>query len=326
MNRKLYLAPIKGITDKIFRKVFSSCFNGIDAAVAPFITSSDSGKKIKDLTPSAYDKFRTIPQILTKSEEQFISLAQKLSDNGSDEINWNLGCPFKRVIDRGEGAALLKSPDLIKKFLDTICCSSLPPISVKMRLGLNDSSEIFPVIEILNDYPLKKIIIHPRTAAQMYEGNINISVFIDALKQSLHKVVYNGSITHFTDIDYIQEKAGELHGWMIGRGLLINPFLAEEIHAGKTTDNDVKIKRIEHFVDSLFDEYQSELQSSTHVLDKMYGVWSYLSQSFNNGRKIEKKIRKTLSIKHYADEVYRIFNDGPQLVTFNTSINKFFSI
>jgi tRNA-dihydrouridine synthase len=183
-----------------------------------------------------------------------------------------------------------------------------------MRLGLDDSSEIFPVIEILNNYPLKKIIIHPRTAVQMYEGNINISVFIDALKQSVHKVVYNGDITHFTDIDYLHEKTGDLHGWMIGRGLLINPFLAEEIHAMKTTDNDEKIKRIKHFVDTLFNEYQYELQSPAHVLDKMHGVWSYLSQSFDNGRKIEKKIRKTLSIKHYADEVDRIFGSGVNLL------------
>jgi tRNA-dihydrouridine synthase len=79
MEKRIYLAPIKGITDRVFRKVFGSCFKGIDAAVAPFITASDSEKKIKDLIPSDYDKFITIPQILTKSEEQFVYLAQKMS-------------------------------------------------------------------------------------------------------------------------------------------------------------------------------------------------------------------------------------------------------
>lgn len=314
MNKRLYLAPVKGITDRTFRRVFAASFNGIDAAVAPFITASDTDKKLKDLKSSADDKFRTIPQILAKSEEQFITLAQKLSDDGSDEINWNLGCPFKKVLDKGEGAALLKSPDAIEKFLDTICSASLPPISVKMRLGFNDPGEICPVIERLNKYPLKKIIIHPRTAAQMYEGNINITAFLDALRQSVHKVVYNGDIIHFTDINYLYEQTGELHGWMIGRGLLINPLLAEEINSGKIAVPDEKIKRIKQFVDTLFNEYQSELQSSAHVLDKMHGVWNYLSQNFHNGKKIEKKIRKTLSIKHYADEVKRIFESGVNIL------------
>lgn len=322
MNKKLYLAPVKGITDRTFRKVYAAFFSGIDAAVSPFITSSDSVKKMTDLKPSADDKIKIIPQILTKSDEQFINLAKKLADNGSDEINWNLGCPFKKVIDRGEGAALLKTPDAIKKILDKVYCASLPSLSVKMRLGLKDYNDIFPVIEILNSYPLKKIIIHPRTADQMYDGDINIKVFLEALKLSVHEIVYNGDITHYKDIDYIHEKTGELHGWMIGRGLLNNPFLAEEIHSGNIADHAEKIKRFKLFIDALLNEYQYELQSSSHVLDKMRGVWSYLSQSFENPKKIEKRIRKTSNIKRYIDEVDIIFNSNPLIRNIESIIKK----
>lgn len=313
MNKKVYLAPIKGITDSTFRNVFSSCFSGIDAAVVPFITASDSEKKLRESVFSHNDLI-LIPQILTKTEETFITLAKKFADYGSCEINWNLGCPFKKVIDRGEGSALLHNPEAIDRFLDKICNASLPPLSVKMRLGLYSADEVFPVIKIMNNYPLKQIIIHPRTAEQMYEGNININVFNEAVKLSHHKIIYNGDITHYTDIDSIKSETGELHGWMIGRGILINPFLAEEILTGKYIYPADKIERLKQFINTLFKQYQTDLHSPAHVLDKMRGIWSYLSQNFSNPKKVDKRIRKASGIKHYLDEVDRIFRSDNLIV------------
>jgi len=322
MIKKIYLAPIKGITDRTFHNVFCSCFTSVDTIIAPFVTESYSEKKLNDALSSSKDKYKLIPQILSKSEDQFIRLAKRFADGGAVEVNWNLGCPFKKVIDRGEGAALLKSPDAIKQFLDKVCSQLHIPVSVKMRLGLKDYYEIFPVIEILNNYPLKEIIIHPRTADQMYDGDINIKAFTEAIKLSDHKIVYNGDITHYKDIDYIRGITGELHGWMIGRGLLINPLLAEEIHAGQSAFHNEKIKRIKQFADSLFKEYQTVLQSSTHVLDKMHGIWSYLSQNFQNSKKIEKRIRKTSSLQHYLDEIDKLFEKDPVIINTESVLMK----
>lgn len=307
MTKRLYLAPVKGVTDRVFRKTFASFFSGIDLAVAPFVTMSDSDKKFSDLSPAANEGMKTVPQILAKSAEEFISLAVRLADNGSDEINWNLGCPFKKVIDSGKGAALLKSPDLIESLLDEIFNSPLPLISVKMRLGMDDPHEIIHLLEIMNNYPIHEIIIHARTADQMYEGDVNIPAFNEAAKISRHRIVYNGDIKKPGDIELISESTGELWGWMIGRGILVNPFLAEEIRTGMILTADEKIKRLKEFLDTLFEEYNSELHSPAHVLDKMRGIWYYLSQSFENGHKIDKKIRKTGSVRHYRDEVKRIF-------------------
>ncbi len=97
----------------------------------------------------------------------------------------------------------------------------------------------------------------------------------------------------------------------------MNPLLAEEIHAGKTAVVDEKKKRIKHFIDNLYHEYQIELQSSAHILDKMHGNWSYISQSFENSKKIEKRIRKASSLKHYLDEVDRIFSDEKMNIDLN---------
>jgi tRNA-dihydrouridine synthase len=322
MLNRLYLAPIKGITDKVFRKVFSDCFSGIDIAVAPFITISEADKKIRALSTEANNKIKTIPQMLTKKAEHFLAISRKFAEYDIDKLNWNLGCPFKKVIDRGEGSALLMAPDAIKKFLDKIFNEKTADISIKMRLGMKSPDEILPIIETLNNYPVTEVIIHARTADQMYDGDVKISSFINILGLIKHKVVYNGDITHYKDIAAISELTGDIHCWMIGRGLLSNPFLAEEIHAGKTINADEKIQRIKKFIDLLFNEYQSELMSHAHVLDKMRGIWSYLSQSFDDSKKVEKKIRKALNLKHYSDEIERLFNNNPKIINIESSLMK----
>ncbi len=313
MEYKIYLAPIKGITDRCFRKAFAESFEGVDFAISPFITSNDSFNKLKDLSPESNIRLKTVPQVLTRSPEVFISLAEKLYGEGCNSVNLNLGCPFKKVLDKGEGAALLPHPEKIEQLLDRIFDSDVQNISVKMRLGMNSDEELIPLLETLNRYPLNEIFIHARTAGQMYDGDVNIPAFMNALKISKNSIIYNGDITHFTDIENLSSKFGKISGYMIGRGLLVNPFLSEEIRLGKKLPDEIKLLRLKNFTENLFSEYESSLQSPAHVLDKMKELWFYLSQGFENGSKINKKIRKIHNVSHYLDEVKRIFNDDPVL-------------
>ncbi|HOP64968.1 MAG TPA: tRNA-dihydrouridine synthase family protein, partial [Spirochaetota bacterium] len=295
--------------------IFGASFSGIELAVAPFITNSVSEKKINDVSPAGNINLKTIPQILTGIPEDFIALGKRLADSGSDRLNWNLGCPFRKVLDRNEGAAILTSPQRIEQFLEKVFRIELPLISVKMRLGRYSSDEIFKVLEIMNNYPIDQIIIHARTAEQMYNGEINLSFFNEALKISKHPVIYNGDITHKTDINNLNSKTSDVSGWMAGRGILMNPFLAEEITVDKIIPDNEKISRIRTFTDKLFEAYCNELDSPAHILDKIKGVWTYLVFSFENGNKIIKKIKKAKSINHYKDEIKRIFDSELIIIT-----------
>ncbi len=307
MKTIIQLAPIKGITDRTFRSAFVRHFGGLDSALAPFLIKSDSESKFKSLSPEMNPGLRTVPQILTKSPDEFIALAAKLQSYGCDEVNWNLGCPFAMVVKRGEGAAMLQYPEMIESFLEKVSPAISIELSIKMRVGMHSPDEILKLIPVINKFPVKEIIIHPRTGEQMYDGEIYPNAFSAALKLSSHPVVYNGDIKTADDFSSLYESFPEVKRWMIGRGLLVNPFLAMEIKNLKSEDEAGKIIRLKQFVDYLCEAYVNDLQSSSHVLDKMKGVWSYLSQYFNDGRKLEKRIRKTGSLNHYRDEVKRSF-------------------
>ncbi|PKL17182.1 MAG: hypothetical protein CVV49_12230 [Spirochaetae bacterium HGW-Spirochaetae-5] len=307
MKTIIQLAPIKGITDRTFRSAFVRHFGGVDSALAPFLIKTDSESKYKSLSPEMNPGLRTVPQILTKSPDDFIALSAKLQNYGCDEVNWNLGCPFAMVVKRGEGAAMLQNPEIIESFLEKISSAISIDLSIKMRVGMHSPDEILKLIPVINRFPVKEIIIHPRTGEQMYDGEVYPEAFRAAMELSSHPVIYNGDIRTAGDLLKLYEFFPGVKGWMIGRGLLINPFLAMEIKNGKSEDDAGKIIRIKQFADYLCESYVNDLQSSAHVLDKMKGVWFYLSQSLPDGKKIEKKIRKAGSLNHYMDEVERIF-------------------
>lgn len=308
MKTVIQLAPVKGITDKTFRTVFMRHFGGIDSVLAPFIRISDSEKKIESLSPGSNPGKRTVPQILAGSPGEFIALAGKLKNCGCDEVNWNLGCPFAMVVKRGEGAAMLRHPELVASFLEKVFAEISVSLSVKMRVGMESPDEILEIIPVLNSFPVKDIIIHPRTGIQMYDGEVDLDAFGSALRLSSHPVIYNGDIKSAADFKRLSENFRTVKGWMIGRGLLVNPFLAEEIKNGNPETPELKKERLKQFADYLLDAYIDDLQSTAHVLDKMKSFWFYLSQGFAESRKIEKRIRKAGSIDHYRDEVERIFD------------------
>ncbi len=100
----LSLAPMQGLTELLFRRVFTQCYPDVfDYAVSPFLSLThgnlkDADKKIEDVLPELNrGSMSVIPQILGHETGEFVDLANRLSELGYDEVNWNMGCPMRRV-------------------------------------------------------------------------------------------------------------------------------------------------------------------------------------------------------------------------------------
>ena len=121
---KLYLAPLEGITNHIYRKALYECFGGFDKYFIPFIRAKQnlnfSGREKKDIDPENNQGMYAVPQILTRNAEDFLRTASQLAGLGYREINLNLGCPSKTVVTKGCGAGFLERPDELERFLDHI--------------------------------------------------------------------------------------------------------------------------------------------------------------------------------------------------------------
>lgn len=309
----LYLAPLQGMTDRIYRNLFPLYFKGVDLAVAPFLSATKSikpGSLLRDCSPDQNSGIPTIPQIMSSGPDDFTRLANALFDIGYVEVNWNLGCPFSMVVKKGRGAGMLCYPERIEAFLEKAVPALKPKLSIKLRLGLKDPDDILRLLPMFNRFPLHELIIHPRTGAQMYEGNVDLDRFGKCLDLSQHSVVYNGDVTTVETYEQLAGRFGSVHRWMIGRGLLGNPFLAEEIkgHIEKPYAEKVQILRAFH--DHLFAEYSKILSGPAHITNKMKEFWTYSGSFLKDREKIRKQINKTHHRDAYIDAVHKIFEES----------------
>jgi len=153
------MAPMRGFTDSIYRNTFNTFFGGFDVAVAPFISTLNTKKikhsYLKDLLPENNSSIPVVPQLLSKSPDDFIVFANRLSDMGYATINWNLGCPFPMVAKKKRGSGLLPHPDRIDSFLEKTIPSIPNRLSIKARLGRESAEEIVRLMPVFNRYPPK---------------------------------------------------------------------------------------------------------------------------------------------------------------------------
>ena len=232
----LLLAPMQGLTEVLFRKVYEQCFPGaLDLAVSPFLSLThgnlaDAWKKIDDVLPEPNrGSIPVVPQILGKEPVEFVALANRLHEIGYEEVNWNIGCPVRRIAAKHRGSGILPYPDEVRSILEQVVPRLQGKLSVKMRLGLRSPEEIFALIPVLNDFPLASVTIHPRTGKQQYGGQVDLDTFERVLPLLRHHVIYNGDIHTLADYHRIHRRFPKISHFMLGRGVLYNPCLPLQI-------------------------------------------------------------------------------------------------
>lgn len=345
---EIYFAPMEGITGYIYRNAFHDYFTGVDKYFTPFLSPNQNRalnpKEIRDVLPENNQGMHVVPQILTNRADYFLRAAEELKEKyGYREVNLNLGCPSRTVVSKGKGAGFLAKPEELDSFFREVFHNIKGKMSVKARIGVNDSKQFRHLMDIFNQYPLCELIIHPRIQKDYYGNSPDWEVFGEAVHVSSIPLCYNGDI--FTLEDYRRMKAAfpEVNRIMLGRGLLMNPMLAETIKKEETgrkkTDDtgtgkadeagrgkgheseladDPQIekmageeavmdkKRLKGFHDRLYNDYKVVMSGEKNVLFKMKEFWVYAGNLFPGEEKQLKKIKKASRAGEYESAVEAI--------------------
>jgi len=311
INPTIYLAPLQGFTDFVYRKAYSEIFYGVDAFFIPYISVKNNQilrKYEKEILPENNPQNRVIPQVLASSANEMLFLSEILKNKGYNEINLNLGCPYPMVTNREKGAGFLPHPEKLKELLSSFFEKTNFKLSVKLRAGLNSANEIEQIIPVLNQFPLTEVIFHPRIAKQLYDGEILNSAFQFAQQNLEHKLVYNGNIFSVDDFKQCQQKYPDIDNFMLGRGILMNPFLPSEIKNIEISTKE-KLEKLKEFHQLVFKYYSETMDNKGNVINKMKQFWIYFSYNFNNQKKTYKVIKKANTMNNYKREIGRIFGD-----------------
>jgi len=308
-DRKYYLAPLEGLTGYIYRRAYHQYFGGIDRYFTPFIKPNQYGhlssRERNDILPENNHGMQVVPQILTNNAEDFIETAAKLQQYGYKEVNLNLGCPSKTVINKKRGSGFLAFPEELDAFLEEVFTKSKVGVSIKTRIGKENPDEFAHLMEIYNKYPLTELIVHPRVQQDFYKNTPNLSVFMEALQAAKMPVCYNGDICSRADYQNIIERCPQLALVMIGRGILANPNLIGLIKGDLTASKEI----VRRFHNHIYADYKEVMSGERNVLYKMKELWFYLQHSFTNSDKYAKKIRKSGRLAMYEDTVESLFEE-----------------
>ena len=304
---KYYLAPMEGITGFIYRNAYEKYFGKIDKYFTPFIVPTNSKsfktRELRDVLPENNKVNNIIPQILTNDAEGFVFTARKLQQLGYNEINLNLGCPAGTVVSKGRGSGFLAEREKLDSFLEEIYKIDDMKISIKTRIGKESPEEFYELIKIYNKYPLEELIIHPRTRKDFYGNTPNLEVFKDAIALSKSPVCYNGDIFTKVDNEKIIKAFPEIDRVMIGRGILANPGLMNEINGGNVMDKKI----LKEFHDEVFNNYRELMNEDRNAMYRMKELWGYMIYMFSNNKKYAKSIKKAQTANDYRIAVSSLF-------------------
>lgn len=317
---KFYLAPMEGITGYIYRQAYNSCFKPMDRYFTPFLApkhkSGFSSKELNDILPEHNQGMEVIPQILTSDPEDFLDTAVKLKEYGYTEVNLNLGCPSGTVAAKGKGAGFLKDTEKLARFLGEVSEGMEREnlhFSIKTRVGVESEEEFQTLLGLYNQCPLTELIIHPRVLKDFYKYNVRMNAFKEGFEKSRHSVCYNGDVFRRKDYDRLIKEYPDLDKIMMGRGIMMNPFLMEEIAEGTSQEVSGKMTaarkadRLEKFHRLLCDGYAHVMSGDRPVLFKMKELWGFLIHSCPEEEKLMKKIRKAQHLEEYERVVSELF-------------------
>lgn len=300
-------APMEGITDATYRQVHHRHFPGISRYYMPFISPtihrSLTSREARELPEANSVDFVAVPQLLGKNIDDMLWAIDVCKDRGYSVVNINLGCPSGTVVSKGKGSGMLADPDFLDEFLDKLYASASLPISIKTRLGIENSEEFSKILSIYNQYPLAELIIHPRVRKAFYGGACDLTAFQQAVDSCKFPLCYNGNLNTRQDIRTITQHFPTVDTLMIGRGLVANP--------GMLTPDGLTPVKLEHFLDDLTEGYAIAFGSKRNALFRLKDNWHYLIAMFDGCEKHWKQLRKTTDFDTFCNIQHEIIRTFP---------------
>ncbi len=236
LDNRLILAPMAGVTDQPYRLICRE--QGCALVVTEMVSAKAILYRNKNTNallavsekerPAAVQLFGSDPEILGR-------IAAQVEEGPCDMIDLNLGCPVPKIVNNGEGSALMKDLKKAEKIFASVVKHTKKPVTVKFRKGFNDSQvTAVELARIAEGCGVSAVAVHGRTREQYYSGKADWEIIRQVKEAVRIPVIGNGDVFAPQDVKRMLEETG-CDGVMIGRGAKGNPWIfSQSLHYLKT--------------------------------------------------------------------------------------------
>jgi len=232
LKNRVILAPLAGITDRVFRQICRQ--QGASLCITEMVSADGltrNNRKTFDMMavspedrPLGVQLFGSDPEILSQA-------ARMVEDAGADLVDLNFGCPVRKVVKRGAGAALLGDLVLLQRIIRHVVSAVHIPVTIKIRSGIHaDKPLAVDIGKIAEQEGIQAVALHPRSLSQGFTGKANWNHIAELVTTVKIPVIGSGDIFTPDDAVRMVQETG-CHAVMVARGALGNPHLFRQITA-----------------------------------------------------------------------------------------------
>ena len=255
LENPLVLAPMAGVTDLPFRVLCREqgagliCMEMVSAKA--ILYRNKNTESLMEIHPSEHpvslQLFGSDPDIISE-------IAKQIEERPFDILDLNMGCPVPKIVNNGEGSALMKNPELVREIVSKTVKAIQKPVTVKIRKGFDDTCvNAVEIARIIEDCGAAAVAVHGRTRAQYYAGQADWEIIRQVKEAVSIPVIGNGDVVDAASAEALVEQTG-CDGIMIGRGAEGNPWIFKQIlhyrETGETlakpTQHEVKEMMLRH--------------------------------------------------------------------------------